>query len=343
MKQMGENSLLWKIKKWLKSMPLVAIPIMFGRVLRGFGVYRRILRTCPPEEGWCVWFMDYDGSGDTYLTCGYLQSKGLLDSHAVFAASGNLSLKIAKLFPFGRYTSVAPKAALTVRVMERFRGQKLQLLPLLYESDHLEYSGIFRLMAGHHGLDFMSMLKIGLEVNCGVPYEEESWQQLGFSYNPVELEEIFQRCRLIPGKTVLLSPYAGKHDMRGIPMRFYVKLATQLQAAGYTVCTNCDDSQKEPPVPGTLPLLVPHQLMRPFCERAGYFIGLRSGLCDIISAADGCKKIILSGDMPIPSILTSHKEFFSLKNMGLCTDAVEITFQQDNATTLMAQIIMQIQ
>lgn len=39
---------------------------------------------------------------------------------------------------------------------------------LLYESDYLEYSGIFRRMVGCRGLDFMSMLKIGLEANCDV-------------------------------------------------------------------------------------------------------------------------------------------------------------------------------
>lgn len=323
MNPVGENGLFRKIKRWLKSMPLVAIPIMFCRVLRGFGTYRRILRACPLEEGWCVYFMDYDGSGDTYLTCGYLQAKGLLDSRAAFAASGNLSLKIAKLFPFGRYTSAAPKAALTVRMMERFLGQRLKLLPLLYESDYLEYSGLLRLMAGHRGLDFMSMLKIGLEANCGVPYNESPWEQPRFPYDQAELDEIFEKYSLIPGRTILLAPYAGKHEMWGIPMEFYAKLAAQLREAGYMVCTNSGDMRREPPVPGTIALLIPHRLVRAFCEMAGGFVGLRSGLCDMVSAAERCKKIVLYGKMPIPSAVATHQEFFSIKNMGLCADVEE--------------------
>lgn len=342
MNPVDENTLFRKIKRWLKSMPLAAIPIMFYRVLRGFGAYRRILRACPPEEGWQIYFMDYDGSGDTYLTCGYLQAKGLLDSHTAFAASGNLSLKIAKLFLFGRYTSVVPKAALTVRMMERFCGQNLKLLPLLYESDYLEYSGIFRLMAGHRGLDFMSMLKIGLEANCGVPYEEGPWIQPEFSYDSAEVDAIFRTHGLISGRTVLLAPYAGKHGLWGISMAFYAELAKKLWEKGFTVCSNSSDPQKEPPVPGTTPLLVPHRLVRAFCEKAGGFVGLRSGLCDIVSAAKGCRKIVLYGDMPVPSIVASHREFFSMGNMRLCEDAVELETVGRNEKKVLSQVIAQL-
>lgn len=339
MNLVSEDSLLRKIKKWLKSKPLIAMPIMFGRVLRGFGAYRYILGTCPLEENWKVYFMDYGGSGDTYLTCGYLQARNQLGPRAAFAASGNLSLKIAKLFPFERYTSVAPKAALAVRMMERFLGKRLELLPLLYESDYLEYSGIFRRMAGNRGLDFMSMLKIGLEANCGIPYDEGPWEQPKFPYDQAELDEIFEKYKLIPGKTVLLAPYAGKHDMWGIPMKLYAKLAARLQADGYTVCTNSGDVKKEPPVPGTVPILIPHRLIRCFCEQAGCFIGLRSGLCDIISVAEGCKKVVLyTLDAPIGGIC-SYQEFFSIKNMELCADAVEITAIDRNNEEVVSEIL----
>lgn len=339
MNQTSEGSLLQQFKQWLKSMPLIAIPIMFCRILRGYATYRHILQACPPEDGWRVWFMDYDGSGDTYLTCGYLQARGLLGMGDAFAASGDLTLKIAKLFHFGRYTSIAPKAALTVRIMERFLGQKLKLLPLLYESIYLEYSGIFRRMEGHRGMDFMTMLKIGLEANCGVSYEEKPWQQPELSYDPAEVDKIFRIHGLIPGRTVLLSPYAGKHNMWGIPMEFYSKLATQLQTAGYTVCTNSGNKKKEPPVPGTVPLLVPHRLIRAFCERAGGFVGLRSGLCDIVAAAEGCRKIILYIDIPISSVAAIHQDVFSLNKIGLCTDAVELKVTEQGYASMFSRIM----
>ena len=127
------------------------------RVLSGWRAYRKMLTECPPEDGWRIWFMDYDGSGDTYLTCGYLQARGFIGKQDVFVASGDLSRKVAGLFPFQHYIQILPKTAINVRFMERFLGAKLELLPLLYESDLMEHSGVMRRLAGLNGIDFMTM------------------------------------------------------------------------------------------------------------------------------------------------------------------------------------------
>ena len=343
MNLLDEDSLWRRVKKRLKCMPLVAIPLMFCRILRGYGAYRHILRTCPPEEGWRIYFMDYDGSGDTYLTCSYLQAKNQLDANAAFAAAGGLSLKIAELFPFGRYTSDAPKAAMAARMMERFLGQRLRVQPVLYESVYLEYSGILRRMTGCRGLDFMSMLKIGLEINCNIPYEEGPWEQPEFPYASAEVDEILHTYDLIPGKTILLAPYAGKNKMWGISVTFYEELVQRLHGKGFMVCTNSSDTKREPPIPGTMPLRIPHRLMRPFCEQAGYFIGLRSGLCDIISSAKACKKIVLyASDMNSCFYgICTHQQFFSLKNMKLCEEAVEIEVDMESFERIIERIIKQ--
>ncbi len=320
----SDEGLMKRLKKGIKAIPPIAIPGLFlMRVLSGWRAYRKMLTECPPEEGWRVWFMDYDGSGDTYLTCGYLQSKGLIGERDVFTSSNSPARRVAELFPFGRYVEIRSKAIPNVRVMERFLRQRLNILPLLYESDFMTYSGLMRRSAGIRGIDFMTMLKAGMEVNCGVPYEDGPWEQPEFPYDAGEVETLLTENGLIPGKTVLLAPYAGKGEMCGIPMEFYAELARQLKEKGYTVCTNSVDPQREPPTPGTQPLRIPYRLMRPFCQLAGYFLGLRSGLCDIISQAQ-CRKVILYAPNMRTDGICSFKEFFSLTNMGLCEDAVEV-------------------
>ena len=326
------------VKQWLKRLPLIVISGVFlVRILRGWRAYRGILRACPPEDGWRVWFMDYDGSGDTYLTCGYLQSRGLLGPKDAFAGSEGPSMKVARLLGFDRYVAVKQKAVLDMRLMERFYGRRLKLLPLLYESDYLEHSGVVRHMAGVHDIDFMTMLRIGLEANCGVPYEEGPWAQPVFTYDEEEIDAIFEEYELVPGKTVLLAPYAGKSDMWDIPMAFYTKLADKLHAAGFSVSTNASGA-KELAVPGTKPLLVPYRLARPFCERAGTFIGLRSGLCDIISGAR-CRKVILYSNKFKTGGPCTWQEFFSLRNMGLCGDVVESYVDGQNSSRAVLEII----
>ena len=204
-------------------------------------------------------------------------------------------------------------------------------------AEYLEYSGLLRFAAGCGGLDFMTMLKIGLEANSGVLYREGPWPQPVFPYDEEEIDAIFEENGLIPGRTVLLAPYAGKSDMRGIPMSFYIKLAEQLRAVGYTVCTNTGRA-KEPPVPGTVPLLVPYRLARRFCEKAGSFVSIRSGLCDIVSSAE-CKKVVLYGNAVFMSAAASQKEFYSLNSMGLCDDTVEIDYMTCRQTCIFQSII----
>ena len=336
------SKLLRQIKQWLKRIPpLTILGVFIVRVLRGYCTYQQIMRECPEEEKWNRYFMDYEGSGDAYLTCGYLQSRGAIGSGDAFIGSG-LSIKIAKLFPFERYVEVTAKNALTVRVMERFYGQKLKILPLLYESEYMEYEGVLRFMEGYKRLDFMTMLKVGLEYNVGLPYSEQPWIQPEFPYKSEELDDIFHTHNLVPGKTVLLAPYAGRHEIWGIPMEFYTQLTQQLQQAGYVVCTNSGNPIDEPPVPGTQPLLIPYRLIRPFCEKAGCFIGLRSGLCDIISASQVCKKIIFYLPFALDTRVSSFEKFFMLHNMGLCQDAMEIVLCKNDFRPIITLILREL-
>lgn len=74
----------------------------------GWCAYQYILQVCLREEDWRVWFMNYDGSRDTYLTCGYLQSMGLLGSKDAFVGPEGPSMKDVRLFEFGRHAVLKP-------------------------------------------------------------------------------------------------------------------------------------------------------------------------------------------------------------------------------------------
>jgi hypothetical protein len=57
------------------------------------------------------------------------------------------------------------------------------------------------------------------------------------------------------------------------------------------------------------------------------FIGVRSGLCDIISSAK-CTKIILYEKEGL-FYKSSQYDYFSLAKMGLCDDAIEIEYSDE--------------
>ena len=93
---------------------------------------------------------------------------------------------------------------------------------------------------------------------------------------------------------------------------------------GYEVCTNSSGAT-EPAVKGTIPVFFPLNTAPQWVEMAGYFIGVRSGFCDVISGARA-KKVILYGSCDRFFNASSY-EYFNLKDMGLCEDAVEMEFE----------------
>ena len=74
-------------------------------------------------------------------------------------------------------------------------------------------------------------------------------------------------------------------------------------------------------------------------EEAGVFVGVRSGFCDVISGTKA-KKVILY-DKSNRFYMGSAFEYFSLRGMKLCDDAVEIEYEH-NATGNIAEQIAEI-
>lgn len=149
-----------------------------------------------------------------------------------------------------------------------------------------------------------------------------------------EVGVFFKENNLQKGKTVVLSPYSN--TLADLPDIFWEELADRLREKGYIVCTN-SSGDVEPPVPHTKSVFFPLNIAPQFLSEAGYFIGVRSGFCDVISGSRA-KKIILydSGNRFYNS---SAYEYFSLNVMGLCDDAVEIEFDRNNKRAIIEDIL----
>lgn len=94
-----------------------------------------------------------------------------------------------------------------------------------------------------------------------------------------------------PGNAVILSPYAK--SVTALPQKVWEQITEACTGKGLQCFTNVAGSEK--PLPHTIPISPPISGMRAAAERAGTFIGLRSGLCDVIREA-ACRKIALYPD-----------------------------------------------
>lgn len=152
-----------------------------------------------------------------------------------------------------------------------------------------------------------------------------------FSPNSNRIAECFAQNKLVDGKTVVLSPYAGSFTS-SLPLDFWENIAARLTDNGYSVCTN-SAGEHEPPLKGTAPVFFAFDDSVAFMERAGGFIGIRSGLCDIISSAQ-CIKVIL-----YEPAIAFRGMFFSINKMGLCDDAREYSYEGVNNVQLIQEIM----
>lgn len=146
--------------------------------------------------------------------------------------------------------------------------------------------------------------------------------------------KIFTEYGLIPGKTVILSPYAN--TIRQVTVEFWELLATQLLSMGYSVCTNIGSS-REKPIFGTIPVFIEINNISEFVEIAGFFIGIRSGLCDLLCCCK-CLKIILYSDEIFD--LISVYDFYSLKKMGFGKNVLEYVVNQGSERKILEDILL---
>ena len=131
-----------------------------------------------------------------------------------------------------------------------------------------------------------------------------------------------EKYNIVPNKSVVLAPYANSVDL--LSDSFWEELAESLRQKGYMVFTNVTDNQKE--IGKTLRLNCPLRDINSVIELAGYFVGLRSGLCDVLANCDA-KKIIIYPDVKYDFITVFN--YYSFEKMKVGKRMIELLYKND--------------
>ncbi len=110
-------------------------------------------------------------------------------------------------------------------------------------------------------------------------------------YQPVRLREYTEIEQIEPERSVILSPYAK--SVTALGQDIWEQIVKYYIQKGYSCYTNVVGG--EAPLPKTRPISPSIAEVRSAAERAGTFIGIRSGLCDVLKEAS-CRKIALYPD-----------------------------------------------
>ena len=302
--------------------PLGILVVFVCRVLHGYRVYKELYQQRRRNI-----YAHYASSGDVYVSCGmlrsYLKKNGRSEDY-VLAVRGAASASVARLLGIDNTAQLNTRQSYNLVNFFCFSPKGLPRMEFLYYLT--THTTIAMRTIGLHGVFLYEQ-----NLHCVFPgltagdFELPRFAEEHHSF----ADRIFRELELKPGKTALLSPYAYSLSIDG--QGFWETLAARLRERGYSVCTNVGND-REKPVPGTEAVSIPHEQLKNFLERAGMFIGLRSGLCDVISTIK-CKKIILYPDKVWPfGKGDAMRDVFSIKQLPHCEEASEIVYAGEQET-----------
>lgn len=299
-----------------------------GAVVRGWFGYRRLMRKYP---GYTLFVAPYTGTGDVYLSGLFFKeyvTRNDIDKY-IFVVVSNACRKIAELFGIRNIEVLSGASVDAIIDCERVLRARWPML-ILNDCWEEEHTNLCRWIRGYRGLDFAKMFRYFV-FSFG---DEIAYQVPAVAENTTAVDELFARYNLIKGRTVVLSPYSN--TLFDVPEDVWARIAEHCRNMGFTVCTN-SVGKDEPAVAGTEPVFFPLNLAREFMDAAGWFVGVRSGLCDIISASSCRKAVFYEKDGFF--FKCSTLEYFGLKRMGLCDDALELEYRTDRRDGVVRQVL----
>lgn len=281
----------------------------------GYKVYKKIRKEYGYDK--TIFIFPYAGTGDIYVAGLYIKyylQNNKIDDY-ITTVIGKSCVAVAEMFKLKNIVKLEYKESTElVNFNNIFDDNSLNMIIL-----HCDFRGVnsvFNNLRNYCKLYLTHMFKYGvfnLNENCKKIFPDIV-NKKDYVIN------LFNEKNLQKQKTVILAPYAN--TLMNLSMKFWENISEVLKKNGYTVCTNCYGNE-ESAIPNTTAIFFPLNYAVDIVEYAGYFLGIRSGLCDII-ANTNCKKIILYPVTDIGVGVGDAFEYFSLRNMNLCTDVEEI-------------------
>lgn len=269
-----------------------------------------------------IFLCPYTGTGDIYLIGTFLQQyirQKQIENYVLVVVS-TACKKVANLFDIKKIEQL-PSTDVCSRLISYYMTEPEQCdMEILNDSWGEIYTNPTQWIRGYKGHNFTEMFR-----KYVFRLSDDTMPQPPTLKNvDDQIDEIFTEYELVRGKTVILSPYAT--TLADLPKHFWEALVVALQNKGYAVCTN-SCGEKEPAIAGTYAVFFPLNIAPQVVEAAGTFIGVRSGFCDVVSCAKARKVILYDKNNWFYNC--SAYKYFSLNDMGLCNDAVELEYEGD--------------
>lgn len=280
-------------------------------IIKGWEIYKNIVGKYGNETR--IFICPYCALGDVYLVGKYLGDycKKMHIASYLVTVIGSSCKKVLNLFGISQIEVLKQDESNRLLQTLIFYGLKECNTEILHH--RLPYTAGIGVLGNYRNICFNSHFKYTI-FNME---EKDSGKLPQKTEDSSFIDNYFEQNGMVKGKTVIMSPYAN--TVTSLPDGFWEETAITYKNKGYIVCTNSCGAE-EPAIKGTKPVFFPLTEAISIVEAAGIFIGLRSGLCDVISSAKA-EKIIIYPDRVYQG--GKYIDFYSLKNMGLSEEAEE--------------------
>ncbi len=271
-----------------------------------------------------VFTCNYKGTGDNYLAISYLKdyiTKNNINNYALLVV-GTGNVRITSLFDIKNVMKITEEKMNSLQRASVFFESYFSNVKFLHWDPPQLQTGIWDRMRNVGELNFINMFDKLLfgdkKVKRENPQFENCWS---------ECYDYFTKNNLKIGKTVIIAPHS--YTLPTINKSVWERVVVQLSDRGYDVCTNCS-GKNEKPIKGTQAIFFPYNKAETFLKMAGYFIGVRSGLNEVISSIEIPQIIIYLKNEMIND--ATSMQYFSLKNLlNSCKlHEIEYTLHDEN-------------
>lgn len=208
------------------------------------------------------------------------------------------------------------------------------------------------LLASGENFSFISRLKHHKNVlNIEAELYEKGMKWESFRINLIKIMKLNENAKLemltcptfklkdtsvsfVKGKSVIISPHATTCP-KCVPDSFWTDLANTFLSRGFGVVFNSNDKAFESYQCHLLSIDETIAL----ADECGYFIGYRSGLCDVLAYFSKCKKIFICPSNPHGN--TNAEQWFldaTTKELWIHNEAKEYIYSQDLFDVILKEI-----
>lgn len=298
-------------------------------IFRGRRIFKRITRKYPGKK---ILLCPYTGTGDIYLIGTYLfkyLEKEYINDFVLVVV--NIACrKVAELFPIKNIEMILGNVECRYLIRYYMLCPSECRIKVLNDSWASIYTNPIQWFRGLHNMNFGEMFRIfvfNLDKDVKPVHPK-------FPKKNTEITIITEKYEMIKGRSVLIAPYAN--TLSSLPEMFWKKISDELKKKGYKVYTNVGNNL-EKPIPGTEGVFITLSMAPQLVSWMGFFIGARSGFCDVISGSTAQKVILYDRNNRFYNV-TAY-EYFSLVKIGLDKEAIEIQYDGINQDDLFSDVI----